>query len=109
MPKRSMVKEQEKQGAEEAIVRANVERAVTLSPTFGSYYANDTQIQTSPWDLRLIFGQIMEVDPKKGRAVIMAMADVRMSPQHAKRMLAVLQGQIEQYEKLFGPIPQPEV
>ena len=104
MPKRTA----SEKASDEEVVRANIERTVTVSPTFGSYYGNDTQIQTSPWDLRFIFGQIMEVDAEKKRAVVMAVAEVRMSPQHAKRVLEVLRQQIEHYEKLFGPIPQPQ-
>lgn len=89
------------------VVRANAIRDLTMSPTFAAYYANDTQIQTSPWDVRLMFGQIVEVEPEKNRAVILRIADVRLSLEHAKRITKILVQQLAQFEATFGVIPQP--
>lgn len=90
-----------------AIVRANVNRVVTTASTFGSYYANDTQVQTTPWDVRFIFGQITEIEPEQNRAVVQQVAEVRMSPQHAKKLVAILQQQLQSYEARIGAIPLP--
>jgi len=95
------------QAPEQDIVRANVTRKVTQAPTFGSYYANDTQIQTTPWDVRFRFGQVVEVDPANQTATVEAVADVRMSPEHAKRLVTILQQQLTTFEARFGTIPQP--
>lgn len=93
--------------ADSTTVRANAIRDIEMSPTFVAYYANDTQIQTSPWDMRLMFGLIVEVEPEKNRAVVMRIADVRLSLEHAKRVANILVQQIAQFEATFGTIPQP--
>lgn len=93
--------------SDEGFVRANVERNVIKSPTFTDYYANDTQIQTSPWDVRLMFGLIMEVDPVQSRAVVQQVADVRISLQHAKKLAAILTQQLQQHEAKIGYIALP--
>lgn len=91
------------------IVRANQQRTVVTDSDFASLYANDLQIQTSPWDVRLIFGCIDVAgtvdDPA---AVIKQVGEVRMSPQLAKKLTVILIGQLQGYEQRFGPIPQPQ-
>ena len=89
------------------LVRANLKRSVIVSPTFGAFYANDTQVQTSPWDVRLMFGLIVEVDPAKKLAVVERVADVRMSLQHAKKVVEVLSQQIQQHEATIGFVAVP--
>ena len=91
------------------MVRANVNREVITAPTFASLYANDTQVETTPWDIRLVFGEISEsptVD--RPRVVVKQVGEVRMSPQHAKRITQILVKQLEHYEKTLGHIPLPE-
>jgi hypothetical protein len=92
----------------EGIVRANLERKLELSPTFASYYANDTQIQTTPWDVRFMFGMISDVDPESKRAIVERIADVRMSLPHAKRISEILVKQIQHYEATVGYIALPK-
>ena len=106
--KRTTRKSASQDGDQVQIVRANVKREVAVSPTFLSFYANDTVFEVSPWDVRMTFG-VIKTPPTKGSptAVIESVAEVRMSPQHAKKMLEVLLGQLVGYEKRFGPIPQP--
>lgn len=90
-------------------VRANAAtREHTRSPSFVSLYVNDVQLQTTPWDVRLTLGQIENVDVAENRAYITVLADVRLSPQHAKKLGEVLNGQIKNYEQNFGTIPQPK-
>ena len=90
------------------IVRANVNREALKSDQFVSIYANDTQFQVSPWDVRLVFGVIDEL-PTKERPTILVqtLAEVRMSPQHAKKVTMVLLEQLKAYEENVGPIPLP--
>jgi len=84
---------------------AKFNREITLSPAFATHYANDVQVQTSPWDVRLLFAVIMAVDQETATLKVEQVADVRMSPQLAKRVADILQRQIEHYEATIGPIP----
>jgi hypothetical protein len=91
------------------IVRGNVNRQVERSPSFVSVYANDVQLQTTPWDVRLTFGA-MSVEVRSGTgptAHVSELSEVRLSPQLAKRVAAILVAQVEAYELKFGTIPQP--
>jgi len=93
---------------QQEIVRANIpQREETIAPGFVSIYTNDTQFLITPWDVRLTFGEISNVSKDPPSIAIKVMAEVRMSPQHAKKVLNVLQHQIEHYEKTVGPIPMP--
>lgn len=90
------------------MVRANIQREVTVSPDFVSLYSNDTQVQVTPWDIRLIFGEISEISKAEQSIIrIKSTGEVRMSPQHAKRVAALLVKQIEFYESKVGAIPMP--
>ncbi|HEV8641379.1 MAG TPA: DUF3467 domain-containing protein [Methylomirabilota bacterium] len=92
----------------DAIVRANVKRTIVFAPNFISLYTNDTQVQVSPWDVRLIFGEISEPPTsERPEVVIKATGEVRMSPQHAKRILQILADTLATYERSVGPIPLP--
>jgi hypothetical protein len=89
--------------------KANINRQVARSESFASLYTNDTQVQLSPWDVRLIFG-IIDRPPSADNPTIhvTAVGEVRMSPQHAKRVATILLRQLKTYEETVGPIPQPE-
>jgi hypothetical protein len=90
------------------VVRANIDREVILSPDFVSLYANDTQVQITPWDIRFMFGVVQD-PPNKERPTVLVkqVGEVRMSPQHAKVVALVLLRQIQNYEKVVGQIPIP--
>jgi hypothetical protein len=96
------------QGGEPEVVRANLNRELSTSPDFASLYTNDVQVQISPWDVRLIFGQI-ESGPTKEKLTVTVkqVGEVRMSPQLAKKVATILTKQIQTYERRFGTIPQP--
>jgi crotonobetainyl-CoA:carnitine CoA-transferase CaiB-like acyl-CoA transferase len=98
----------EPRAADDEIVRGNVNRRVERAPTFVSVYSNDVQFQTNPWDIRLEFG-VMRVDSEGGVPVanVLEVAEVRLSPQLAKRVAAILAQQIDAYEARFGLLPQP--
>lgn len=91
------------------IVRANINRQTVDAAEFVSLYVNDTQVQLTPWDVRFIFGVISET-PTENRPTILikTIGEVRMSPQHAKRVAMVLLQQLKHYEDTVGPIPQPD-
>ena len=95
------------------IVRANVQsvhRLPVKSQNFASLYANDVQVQTTPWDIRLILGEITDVSPptKDGdlpTMTITQVGDLRMSVQLAKKLTMILLSQLQGYEQNIGPIP----
>jgi hypothetical protein len=97
------------QPADGPIIRANVSREQTTAASYVSLYANDTQIQVSPWDVRLIFGEISQpATADRPTNVIKQTGEVRMSPQHAKVVAMILIAQLKQYEDTIGPIPIPK-
>ena len=70
--------------AVDQIIRANVNRETAPGPDFVSLYANDTQVQISPWDFRIIFGLITEMPSVASPSVsVKLIGEARMSPQRA--------------------------
>jgi hypothetical protein len=93
--------------------RAAVPQSVTIkldrsntqkSPHFIEVYANDTYVQVTPWDLRMMFSVVTDLGTDQNQLSVLRVADVRMSLHHAKRVAALLTRQIEQYEKENGPL-----
>jgi hypothetical protein len=85
-----------------------LQRVVTESPSFVSLYANDAQIQTSPWDIRIVFGTIKELPSVEHPTITIAkVAEIHMSPQLAKRLSTIMQQQVRRYEETIGEIPTP--
>ena len=83
-----------------------IKREETRSPAFFSAYTNDVQVQTSPWDMRMIFGEIATpATTQVHRVVINQLGEVRMSPQLAKTVAMIMVKQLRVYESRFGPIP----
>jgi hypothetical protein len=85
------------------IDRKNIPR----SPNFVDIYANDTYVQTSQWDMRLMFAILTEQGTDQGTPAPLRIADVRLSLQHAKRVAQLMTMQIAQYERDFGPLAVP--
>jgi hypothetical protein len=75
------------------------------SSAFQTVYANTCRVGISPWDIRLIFGQMIEAAP--GKSVNEDQVTVVMSPQQAKAVLKGWQDSIARYEATFGEIPNP--
>lgn len=99
----------EAEAPETALVRVNIARQAVTAPTFVSLYANDVQIQTTPWDVRLIFGHVTShATPENPSTLVTLTGEARMSPQLAKRVTMLLMMQLQKYEHKFGPIPQPQ-
>jgi hypothetical protein len=92
-----------------AIIRANVNREAAPSANFVSLYVNYTQVQVTPWDVRFMLGVIDGVpSPENPTVLIKQIGEIRMSPQHAKKVAQVLVNQIANYEKNIGPIVLPQ-
>ena len=93
----------------ERIVRANVDRRVEISPTFVSLYVNDTQIEVTPWDFRFTFGEITRAPTADNPTVgVKSTGEIRMSPQHAKKLAEILVQTLQRYESAIGKIPLPQ-
>jgi hypothetical protein len=87
----------------------DTKREVTKSSDFVAIYANDIQVQTSPWDLRLSLGELGDMTLNANGYVlnVRQLAEVRLSPQIAKQLVNLLVSQLQTYELQFGKIPQP--
>ena len=93
--------------SEAPIIRANVNRTMTTAQNYVSLYVNDTQVQITPWDLRLMFGVISGLSNEDNILIsVMQLGEIRMSPQHAKKLSQILAKQVAAYEATFGSIPQ---
>lgn len=75
------------------------------SSAFFKVYSNSVQIETGPWDFRLIFGEVTKSGENK--ITIEQSVGVVMSPQHAKALLGVLAHNIRAYEDRVGEIKLP--
>jgi hypothetical protein len=72
---------------------------VERSEDFVSYYANNTTVESSVWDLRILFGQI---DQAAGKAI--QSMSVTMPWNLAKLLVFHLQVQIAAYEIQHGKV-----
>ena len=80
--------------------------AVGEAPSVPTYYANNTAIETSLWDVCLRFAETIETDRAQNITKVRELAYVRLSPQHARVIVDILTNQLETYEKSFGKIPR---
>lgn len=84
--------------------------AVVIPPDTLEVYANFTQVFVSEWDFLLALGSTHLGTDETNKLTPTARADVlvRMSPQHAKAMLATLTELVTTYENDHGPINPKE-
>jgi len=84
-------------------------REVVKSENFFSVYANDVQVQTTPWDVRLALGQVeIEGTAAAPTMRISVLGEIRLSPQLAKRLIKIVASQLKSYEETVGQIPEPK-
>jgi Protein of unknown function (DUF3467) len=87
-------------------------RQITKSPDFVSIYANDVRVQTGPWDMLLILSEISHTTPgtpdEAPVLTIKQLGELRISPQLAKKLTAIMIEQLNGYEERFGAIPGPK-
>jgi hypothetical protein len=69
-----------------------------------SFYTNSVQLQLSVFDLKLLFGVI--VSAAAPQPLMRPIAEVVMSPQHAKALAALLTAHVRGYENRFGQLPE---
>ena len=81
-------------------------RKTERAADFKSIYANDIQLQTTQWDVRLILGVIDDLPTEEQPFVkVNQMGELRISPQMARQLLVILATQLRDYEARFGPVP----
>ncbi len=92
-----------------SLVRATGDRVrIVRAPTCVSLYANDVRVEVTPWDARLIWGEISQEGSGADRTVLVRqVAEVRLSPPMLKKLAEVLRQQVALYEQRLGPIPLP--
>jgi hypothetical protein len=76
--------------------RRQIQKGLETAPRL---YSNNVMLTGSPWDLRMIFGQIEEADAD--HLTIAHEIVVYMSPAHAKLFAALLTKKIADYEEKF--------
>ena len=82
-----------------------VQPPVVRSDAHRTIYINSTRMGISPWDIRMIFGQV--VDSGTGTVVTQDEATIIMSPAQAKAVAENLNTTVAEFEKLFGEISNP--
>ncbi len=103
----SMIRKHPQSADEDSHHPPQADRVVSRSPTFVSLYTNDVQVMTSPWDLRMILGELG--DPVFPTSVqVLQLGEIRMSPQIAKKLTMILIDQLRKYEQFYGVIPSPD-
>jgi hypothetical protein len=72
---------------------------------FVRIYANAANLEVTPWDFKMIFGELKK--SSDGKPVIEQSVEVTMSPQHAKALADILSVNVREYEKNVGEIKLP--
>jgi hypothetical protein len=65
-------------------------------------YSNTAAVAIGFFEIRIAFGEIVQSGPEK--LVLDNNVTVIMSPEHAKRLVTVLETNVRQYEERFGKI-----
>jgi|SRR5579864_482048 len=81
-------------------------RRVARGDGFVSIYTNDIQVQTSPWDMRLVLSELGDSDDVSVN--VKQLAEIRLSIEIAKRLTLMLAEQLNLFEATFGQIPGPK-
>jgi hypothetical protein len=78
----------------------------TRSEEFRFVYANSATVSETFWDITLIFGEVIP-SPGQNTAVVEDRVGVTMSWEHAKALCEVFKRQVDDYERKFGPLRNP--
>jgi hypothetical protein len=87
------------------MVKATAERR--RAPNYLHCYANNVQIESTLWDINMIFGEVQEVFPDEPKIVVQDLVSVVMTPEHAKAMCMTLVQHLKTYEQNYGKIRFP--
>jgi hypothetical protein len=72
---------------------------------FTSVYANNVQLEVTPWEFKMYFGEIEKVEGD--RVFVNETVKVIISPTQMKALVRVLQTTLAQYEAQVGEIKVP--
>jgi Protein of unknown function (DUF3467) len=75
---------------------------IPLPESQSSIYANQVEVRTSNWDVKIRFGEALALEGSEGR--VLEKARIVMSPQHTKAFLVVVADAVRKYEAAFGEI-----
>jgi hypothetical protein len=82
------------------------ELPTTRTDKFVRAYTNAANLEVTPWDFKLVFGELKK--NSDGKTVIEQSVEVTMSPQHAKALADILSTNVREYEKNVGEIKLPK-
>lgn len=74
-------------------------------PSFLTYYANNTNLMTTRFDLSLAFGRLTG-EKEDGKPVIEQAVQITLSYEHAKAMVMLVAGAIQEREVLAAKAEQ---
>jgi hypothetical protein len=90
----------------DAIVQPQQNPPRTKSSQYRDVYANACNVRLGPFDVTLVFGQMIESAPET--VVIEDQFSVTVSPQQMKAIVRVMAETLDAYEKMFGALAIPE-
>jgi hypothetical protein len=90
---------------ESGVLRKNRPIKRAKAPEYKTIYANNAEIQLTPWDFRIRLGQIEQAT--ENLLEIEDVAVIYMSPAHMKAFVDAATQNVAKYEALFGPILDP--
>jgi hypothetical protein len=71
-------------------------------------YCNNVMMASTGFDVRVMFGEVIDVSPDKGKAVIEQRAQVTMTWLEAKLIGDFLLANVKAHEELNGPLKLPK-
>jgi hypothetical protein len=71
-----------------------------------SVYCNNASIGIAPWDIRILFAEIITTG-SAGDSAVLLRANIAMNPAHAKALAGALASAVTAYEDQFGQINMP--
>lgn len=74
------------------------------SPSHQIIYANASRMAISPWDVRFVFGQVLE---RGGETINEDAVTIIVAPAQAKALLNALTTTVNMFEQTFGEIKDP--
>lgn len=86
-----------------SIITALEQQERRQAEDYFTVYANNLAISFTTWDMALIFGEIVGLNPE-GKPMIEEIGKVIMTREFAKLVAQILSLNIVAYEKKFGPI-----
>lgn len=93
--------------SEKAVKKAvNRETPHIRSEKHVSVYSNFVQCAITPWDVRIDFGELGEVEDDI--TSVIDLASITVTPQLAKAVVGILHANLLSYEQQFGKINMPK-